>query len=126
MQMKKLRFGEVFGVSFVFSGPYPQHMRVPRLGDELELQLLAYATSTTTQYPSRIFDLHHSSWQCQILNPLSKARDRTHNLMVPSGIRFCCATTGSPVFFFFFFFNILFYLFIYFSLFAFSRTTPAA
>ena len=31
-------------------------------------------------------DLHHSSWQLQILNPLSKARDRTQNLMVPSQI----------------------------------------
>ena len=26
--------------------------------------------------------LHHSSQQCQILNPLTKARDQTHNLMV--------------------------------------------
>ena len=25
-------------------------------------------------------------WQCQILNPLSKARDRTCNLMVPSQV----------------------------------------
>ena len=27
---------------------------------------------------------------------LSEARDQTHNLMVPSRIRFCCATTGTP------------------------------
>ena len=27
-----------------------------------------------------------------ILNPLREARDRTHNLMVPSRIRFCCTT----------------------------------
>ena len=33
-----------------------------------------------------VFDLHHSSWQSQILNPLSKAWDRTCNLMVPSRI----------------------------------------
>ena len=32
---------------------------------------------------SRIWDLHHSSRQCQILNPLSEARDQTRNLMVP-------------------------------------------
>ena len=31
--------------------------------------------------------LHHSSWQRRIVNPLSKGRDRTHNLMVPSWIR---------------------------------------
>ena len=30
--------------------------------------------------------LHHSSWQRWILDPLSKARDRTRNLMVPSQI----------------------------------------
>ena len=34
--------------------------------------------------------------QCQILNPLIEARDRTHNLIVPSGIHFCCTTTGTP------------------------------
>ena len=32
-------------------------------------------------------DLHHSSWQRQILNPLSRARDRTRHLMVPGQIR---------------------------------------
>ena len=37
--------------------------------------------------PSRVCNLHHSSWQRQILNPLSKARDQTHNLIVPSWIR---------------------------------------
>ena len=46
--------------------------------------------------PSRVFDLHHSSWQRQILNPLSAARDRTWNLVVPSGIRFPCTTMETP------------------------------
>ena len=49
-----------------------------------------------TQDPSRICDLHHSSWQGRILNPLNKTRDRTCNLMVPSRVRFHCATTGKP------------------------------
>ena len=40
--------------------------------------------------------LHHSSWQRWILNPLSKDRDQTHNLMVPSWILLCCATMGTP------------------------------
>ena len=35
------------------------------------------ARATTTWNPSRVCDLHYSSWQLQILNPLSKARDRT-------------------------------------------------
>ena len=62
-------------------------MEVPRLGVQLELQLLAYATATSTQDPSCVCDLHHSSQQCQILNPLSEARDQTRNLMVPGQIR---------------------------------------
>ena len=37
--------------SFVFLGPYPWHMEVPRLGVEWELQLLATATSTATAMP---------------------------------------------------------------------------
>ena len=44
-----------------FSGLHSQHMKVPRLGAELELQLLAYAAATATPDPSHIGDLHHSS-----------------------------------------------------------------
>ena len=62
-------------------------MVVPRLGVESELQLLAYATAIAMWDLSRIFSLHHSSQQRQILNLLSKARDRTRNLMVLSWIR---------------------------------------
>ena len=47
----------------------------------MELQLPAYTIATAMQKPSHICDLHHSSWQRQILNPLSEARDRTHSLM---------------------------------------------
>ena len=52
-------------------------MEVPRLGVELELQLLAYTTATAMPDPSHICDLHHSLQQCQILNSLSDARDWT-------------------------------------------------
>ena len=76
---------------------YLQHMEVPRLGVESELQLLAYATATAMQDPSRIYKLHHSSQQCQILNPLSEARDQTQNLMVPSQMHFCYTTKGTPL-----------------------------
>ena len=37
--------------------------------------------------PSRVCNLHHSSRQRGIPKPLSKARDRTRNLVVPSRIR---------------------------------------
>jgi len=46
----------------------------------------AYARATAMRDPSRVCNLHHSSRQRQILNPLSKGRDRTQNLMVPSRI----------------------------------------
>ena len=61
-----------FFAFFFFLGPHPWHVEVPRLGNELELQLPAYTSATATQDQSRICDLHHSSWQNQILNPLSK------------------------------------------------------
>ena len=56
-------------------------MEVPRLEVKLELQLLAYATVTETRDPSRVCNLHHSSQQHLILNPLSEARDQTRILM---------------------------------------------
>ena len=73
-------------------------MEVPRLGVKLELQLPAHARATATamQDPSHVCNLHHSSWECQILNPLSKVRDRTQNLMVPIRIHFYCTTLGTP------------------------------
>uniref|UniRef100_A0A8D1BK53 2'-phosphotransferase n=2 Tax=Sus scrofa TaxID=9823 RepID=A0A8D1BK53_PIG len=76
-----------FFVFLLFLGPLSWHMEVPRLGVESELEPPAYARATATRDPSRICNLHHSSRQCQIVNPLSKARDRTRNLMVPSRIR---------------------------------------
>ena len=62
---------------FVVLGLQPQRMEVPRVGIKLELQLLAYAKATKTPDLSRVCDLHHSSQQCQILNPLSETKDRT-------------------------------------------------
>ena len=52
-------------------------MEVPKLGVQPELWPPVYATATATQDLSRICDLHHSSWQRLILNPLSEARDPT-------------------------------------------------
>ena len=86
-----------FFLSFVLLGPPPWHMEVPRLGVESELQLLAYTTAIATLDPRRVCDLYHSPQQCWTLNPLSEARDQTRNLMVPSRIRFCCATRGTPL-----------------------------
>ena len=60
---------------------HPRHMEIPRLGVESELQLPAYTTATATLDPSHICDLHRSSQQRWILNPLSEARDQTRILM---------------------------------------------
>ena len=53
------------------------------------------ATATATPDPSRICDLHHSSQQCWILNPWSKARDQTCILMDTSRVGYHWATMGS-------------------------------
>ena len=58
---------------------------------------MAHATATATPDPSHVCDLHHSSRQRWILNPLSKARGRIWNLMLPSWICFRCATMGTPM-----------------------------
>ena len=71
-------------------------MQVPRLGAESKLQLPAYTTATAMQDPSHICNLHHSSRQRQILNPLSRARDRTHVLMDACQDHPCRATMGAP------------------------------
>ena len=68
---------------------HPQHMEVPRLGVKSELELPAYTTATATWNPSHVCDLHHSSQQPWILNPLSKARDQTRILMDTSQVRYC-------------------------------------
>ena len=88
-----------FFLVFVLLGLHPLHVEVPRLGVELELQLLAFTTAaaTATSDTSCICHLYHSSWQCWILNPMSKARDRTPKLMVPSWIHFRWAIMGTPI-----------------------------
>ena len=72
---------------FFFLGPHLWHVEVPRLGVESELHLPAFATATW--HLSHVCDLHHSSLQCRILNPLSEARDQTCILMDMSWVHYC-------------------------------------
>ena len=60
---------------FLSFGLHPWQMEIPRLGVKLDLQLPATAIATLDL--SCIYDLHHSSRQRWIFNPLSEARDRT-------------------------------------------------
>ena len=82
----KICYLNLFFFFLVFLGPYPQHMEVPMLGVELELQLAAYATTTATTDLSHVCDLHCSSRQCRILNPLNEAKDQTCIIMDTSWI----------------------------------------
>ena len=70
-----------FPLLFFFLWPHLQHMEVPRLGVESELQLLACTTATATQDLSHICGLSCSLQQCWILNPLSEDKDGTCILM---------------------------------------------
>ena len=56
-------------------------MEVPKLGVEWELQLPTYTTATAVPDLSHDCDLHLSSQQHQILNPLSEAKDQTRILV---------------------------------------------
>ena len=78
-------------------------MKVPRLGVEVDLQLPTYTTATATQDLSRVCNLHRSSWQRWILNPLSKVRDRTHILRATSPVLNPLSHSGDSKRSFFFF-----------------------
>ena len=84
------------------SGAHSQQVEVLRLGVKSELQLPAYATATATATwdPSRVCNLHRSSWQRWIFYPLIEARDRTHVLVSRSQVRYHRAMMGTPAVFF--------------------------
>ena len=81
---------------FCFVRAAPVAYGISQAGVKSELQLPAYTTATAMLGLSCICNLYHSSQQCQILNPLSEARDRTRNLMVPNQIHFRHAMMGTP------------------------------
>ena len=55
-------------------------------GDQIRAAAEICTTATAAWDPSHILDLRCSLWQCQILNPLSKARDQTCVLMDTSWV----------------------------------------
>ena len=74
-------------VCFSFLGPYPRHMEVPRMGVELQLQLLAYTTGCSHSNAGSQLHLRPTlqltaTW---ILNPLSEARDQPVSSWTPVG-----------------------------------------
>ena len=83
---KIIKLFPLFLFLFVFLGPHLQNMEVPMLGIKSKLQLPAYATASATRDTSHVCNLHHSSWQYWILNPLNEARDQTRVLMDASRV----------------------------------------
>ena len=57
-----------FFFSLCFVGQHSQHMEIPRLGVESELQLPAYTIATATSEPSDICDLP-TPWLMAMLDP---------------------------------------------------------
>ena len=64
---------------FLHFGLHPQHMEVPGLGVESELQ--KPATATVTLNPSHICDLCLNLQQGRTFNPQSEAKNPTHILL---------------------------------------------
>ena len=85
-----------FSFFFVFLGLHQQHMEVPQARGPIGAVVATLATATEMPDPSLVWDLHHSSWQHRILNPLSESRDQTCDLMDTSQIHFFWVTTGTP------------------------------
>ena len=68
------------------------HMEVPRL--EVILEPVPQPVQCRIRVVSVTYNTAHGN--AGPPNPLSKARDRTHNLVDTSQICFCCATTRTP------------------------------
>ena len=69
-----LIFLSFFWGGVFFLGPHLWHVEVPKLGVNRAVAA-SLCHSHSMPDPSFIWDLYHSSWQCWILNTLSKARD---------------------------------------------------
>ena len=59
-QVSNVALNQMMYIFFDFLVMHLQHMEVPRLGVELELQLLAYARATATWDPNRVSKLHQA------------------------------------------------------------------
>ena len=54
---------------FAFLGPHPQHMEVPGVGVESELQLSAHTAARAMRDPCRLCNLQQRSRRCRTLDP---------------------------------------------------------
>ena len=80
----------------LFLRPHLQHMEIPRLGVELELQRPAYTTATVMPDMSHVWHLNCNSRQHQILNLMSEAKGQTCILINTNQVCYSLATMGTP------------------------------
>ena len=73
--------GIFFFFFFFLRAACPSIWKIPGVELELQLQLPVFTKATATRDPSWVCDLHHSSWQHRILNPLNGARNQTQIIM---------------------------------------------
>ena len=92
----RTHLGLFFFFSFILLRATPAGYGSSRLGVKSELEPLAYATAIATRDPSHVCNLHYSSGECWILNPLSEARDWVHILTVTSQVHHHWAAAGTP------------------------------
>ena len=89
-----LPFFYALGVFLFFSGLHLWHLEVPSLWGQIRATAASHSHSNPRSEPR--LRLHHSSWQCKILNPLSEARDWTRILIDSSHVHYLSATVGTP------------------------------
>ena len=71
-------FWKLYLSFFFFLGPRSQHMEVPRGRIGAVAASLCHSNTRSKRHTLQgVCSKHYSSWQHQILNPLSKTRDRT-------------------------------------------------
>ena len=91
------KYGRLFiYLFFCFLGPHLWHLKFPKLVVESELQLPAYTTATAMPDSSCIWNLHHSSVQCWILNPQRPGMEPATSWFLVGFVNHC-TMTGTPI-----------------------------
>ena len=76
-------------------------MEVPGLGGQIGTAATSlhyiHSNNARSEPHLHICNLHFSLWQRQVLNPPSRARDRTHILMDASQVLNLLSTMGTPM-----------------------------
>ena len=89
------RFFWVFFFFWLFRAP-PAACGSSQARDRIGAIAAAYTAATAMPDPSHLCDLHCSSWQWEILNLLSRARDQNCIFLDVSWVRYCWTTVGTP------------------------------